>query len=199
MREKANDESLDLEIQRIVTEEYADALRSLVALLAPLEQRKEKIDRIERRIKTVKSIKDKMKQKGIGLGQLREQIRDIIGIRIVVHFLTDIPDTLSELSQLQQLELSLQTTEDYIATPKTTGYRSLHLNAIYKPEEGTSSVPCEIQIRTTLQHAWATKSHLLLYKIQELPERFQRHFRILSDQLHLADGVADLLRSELSP
>lgn len=199
MEKTSNDEDLDLAIQRIVTEEYADAFRSLVALLAPLEQRKEKIDRIERRIKNVKSIRNKMKQKGIGLGQLREQILDIIGIRIIVHFLSDIPDTISELRELKKLEFSLQNFEDYIANPQTTGYRSIHINAIYKPEEGNSSVSSEIQIRTTLQHAWATKSHLLLYKIQEVPERFQRHFRILSDQLHLADEVADLLRSELYP
>jgi len=38
---------------------------------------------------------------------------------------------------------------------------------------------------------------MLAYKEGEIPERWEKHFRILSDQLHLADEVADLLREEL--
>jgi len=140
-----------------------------------------------------------MVRRDLGLEQLREEIWDIIGFRIIIHFLSDVPNVIAALCELPGLELNTdQKFEDYITNPKATGYRSLHINALYWQEGRDSPAPCEIQIRTTLQHAWAAKSHLLVYKVDEIPERWQKHFRILSDQLHLADEVADLLRAELN-
>jgi ppGpp synthetase/RelA/SpoT-type nucleotidyltranferase len=120
------------------------------------------------------------------LEQIRHQVRDIIGIRIITHFLSDIPVVIRKLRTLTDLDIGIeQELEDYIAKPQATGYRSLHINALYR-----KTVPCEIQIRTSLQDGWATKSHLLAYKVEDIPPRWQRHFRLLSDQLHLADAVA---------
>jgi len=187
--EEAPEETLDEVIQRILTEEYVDAFQSIVSLMSTIEQQKDRVDKVEWRLKDLESIKNKMKQKGIGISQLREQIKDIIGIRIVVHFLSDIPLVIEMLRSLPGLEFG-EVFEDYITTPQATGYRSLHIDALYRFVEGMREIPSEIQIRTTLQHAWATKSHLLAYKIAFLPQRWQRHFRILSDQLYLADEVA---------
>jgi putative GTP pyrophosphokinase len=194
-----SEEELNQTIQRILREEYIDAYDDLTALFEPLGQYKEIVDRVEWRLKNVESIKEKMVRKGIGLEQLREEISDIIGFRIIIHFLSDVPNIIALLRELPGIELNTdQQFEDYIAKPQATGYRSLHINALYWQEERDSHVPFEIQIRTALQHAWAAKSHLLVYKVEEISERWQKHFRILSDQLHLADEVADLLRSELN-
>lgn len=194
-----NEEDFNQAIQHILSEEYLDAFDDLTFLFEPLEQRKEIIDRVEGRLKNAESIKEKIVRKGIGLEQLREEILDIIGFRIIIHFLSDIPNVIAVLRELPGLELNTRPKfEDYITNPKATGYRSLHINALYWQEGRDSPVPCEIQIRTTLQHAWAAKSHLLVYKDDEILERWRKHFRILSDQLHLADEVADLLRAELN-
>lgn len=79
-----NEEDFNQAIQRILTEEYMDAFDDLTVLFKPLEQRKEMIDRIEGRLKNAESIKEKMVRKGIGLEQLREEILDIIGFRIII-------------------------------------------------------------------------------------------------------------------
>ncbi|MBM3238117.1 hypothetical protein FJZ31_17640 [Candidatus Poribacteria bacterium] len=186
-------------IKHIVDKEYLGTFRALVPLITSLEQRKEIIDRVEGRLKDAESIKEKMVQRGIGLEQLREKILDIIGFRIIIHFLSDVPNIIALLRELPGIELNTdQQVEDYIARPQATGYRSLHINALYQQAGQDSPVPFEIQLRTALQHAWAAKSHLLVYKVDEISERWQKHFRILSDQLHLADEVADLLRAELN-
>lgn len=107
--------------------------------------------------------------------------------------MSDIPVVIRKLRTLTELYIGTeQDISDYIATPQATGYRSLHINALYR-----KAVPCEIQIRTSFQDGWATKSHLLAYKVEDIPSRWQRHFRLLSDQLYLADEIADLLREEL--
>ena len=196
--DKFNEEDL-IAIKHIVDEEYLGTFRALAPMITSFEQREEIIDRVEGRLKSAENIKEKMVRRCISFEQLREEILDIIGFRIIIHFLSDIPNVIAALRELPGLELNTdQKFEDYIANPKATGYRSLHINARYWQKGRDSPVPFEIQIRTTLQHAWAAKSHLLVYKVDEIPERWQKHFRILSDQLHLADEVADLLRAELN-
>lgn len=47
--------------------------------------------------------------------------------------------------------------KDYIAYPKRNGYRSTHVISRHDaPEAGLSNLFCETQVRTRLQHAWAT-------------------------------------------
>lgn len=47
--------------------------------------------------------------------------------------------------------------KDYIHHPKADGYRSLHVIAQHDSEQmGLNDLYCELQIRTRLQHEWAT-------------------------------------------
>ena len=47
--------------------------------------------------------------------------------------------------------------KDYILRPKPNGYRSLHLICTHDSSaSGLSNLYCEVQIRTRLQHVWAT-------------------------------------------
>ena len=175
-----NEEALDEAIERIV-EEYETHYRALGELIVTaLEPYRDIIDRIQKRLKDIdhkplalvrlpNSIKQKMERKGIGLEQIRHQIRDIVGIRIITHFLSDIPVVIRKLRTLTELDIGTeQDISDYIATPQATGYRSLHINALYR-----KAVPCEIQIRTSFQDGWATKLHLLAYKVEDIPLRWQ--------------------------
>ena len=48
--------------------------------------------------------------------------------------------------------------DDYITTPKDSGYRGVHLIYRYYSDknETFNGLKIEVQIRTALQHAWAT-------------------------------------------
>lgn len=74
------------------------------------------------------------------------------------------------------------------------GYSSLHLVTLSEPRSSLgewsrfSGFPVEIQIRTVLQHAWASISHKLDYKAaSEAPNQLRRQLFRLSALLELAD------------
>lgn len=73
-------------------------------------------------------------------------MQDIAGVRIIV----------SDMEQLKLIEAHIQTWEglsrvsDYIKKPKSSGYRGRHF--IFKKDK----MFVEIQLRTQLQHLWAT-------------------------------------------
>lgn len=85
------------------------------------------------------------------------RMQDIGGVRVIV-------DNVKELRLLESVLKSsnfiheLKNTKDYLLNPKTSGYRSIHLVYKYRNPDKTDSdgVNIEVQIRTKLQHTWAT-------------------------------------------
>lgn len=109
---------------------------------------------VAQRLKRAPSIISKLERfEGMNLARMQ----DIGGLRAVV----------SSMSKLRKLETAyrnatfkhkLVSSKNYITEPKADGYRSIHLIYRYSnpraPEyEGLS---IELQLRTSLQHAWAT-------------------------------------------
>jgi ppGpp synthetase/RelA/SpoT-type nucleotidyltranferase len=60
--------------------------------------------------------------------------------------------------------------DDYIANPKFSGYRGIHLVYSYFSDrkETFNGLKIEIQIRTQLQHAWATAVEIVGFFRREL-------------------------------
>ncbi len=90
-----------------------------------------------------------------------DQMDDIGGIRAIV-------SNIAELQKLRKLYTdgahkllhSLQREDDYIASPKSSGYRGVHLVFRYQTNKadkvGYNGLRIEMQLRTQLQHTWAT-------------------------------------------
>lgn len=109
---------------------------------------------ISRRLKRLTSIQYKLDlNPEMGLGGMQ----DIGGLRVVIN-------TVEELLRLQALLRSLPIAEfecrrmyDYVNEPKDSGYRSIHFAYIYHCEnKDYDGLRIELQIRTRLQHLWAT-------------------------------------------
>lgn len=109
---------------------------------------------VAQRLKRLPSILNKLKRiKGMNLARMQ----DIGGLRAVV---TTLPQ-LNELYSIYKTTVfthTLVSEYDYVQNPKESGYRSIHLIYKYKlrnpsPYEG---LQIELQLRTRLQHAWAT-------------------------------------------
>lgn len=84
------------------------------------------IEHVSSRVKTPESILDKAKRKGCepSLDSIREQLTDIAGVRITCSFIADtyaVLDALTTQDDIRVLEV-----KDYIANPKSNGYKSLH-------------------------------------------------------------------------
>lgn len=118
------------------------------------------------RVKDNDSIASKLwsKQKNATVDNALFCLTDIIGVRIVVHYIGDIYKIAFKIRQCFDVEEEI----DYITNPKENGYRSLHLIVMVPvPEEndmGISQIPIEVQIRTEAMDYWASLEHEMLYK-----------------------------------
>ncbi len=107
-----------------------------------------------------------------------EVVRDLIGARIVCWFLDDCYGIRKMIEQSHGFRVALDETEDFIASPKPSGYRSIHLMADFTYDsvdanEGRReliprAMVCEIQIRTRLQDAFGQLTHDFPYKFPRL-------------------------------
>ncbi len=94
---------------------------------------------------------------------IRTHMQDVAGIRVITVYRSDI---YLIYEAIKNSELAVTHVDDYIKTPKDSGYRSLHLLAMVSivTEDGTKLIPTEIQLRTKTMDAWATLDHDLRYK-----------------------------------
>lgn len=124
------------------------------------------IHAIHSRIKEPKSIMNKLEKKQIPFttDNVREQINDVAGIRVICNFVDDIYQIADML--LQQDDITLVRCKDYIREPKPNGYRSYHM-IVEIPvffSDGKEIMKVEIQLRTIAMDFWASLEHDMKYK-----------------------------------
>ncbi|MGN0629494.1 MAG: GTP pyrophosphokinase family protein [Oscillospiraceae bacterium] len=124
------------------------------------------IESIKGRIKRPESIHKKLLKYGldISIDNIKNNINDIAGIRVVCSFLDDVYVLADAL--LKQDDITLIEKKDYIQHPKENGYRSLHLIVavpIFLAHE-KRMMNVEIQLRTIAMDFWASLEHQLRYK-----------------------------------
>ncbi len=123
------------------------------------------IHHMECRVKTIQSIAEKMIRRDIEKTvEGVKTLTDIAGVRVICNYTNDIYNIAEML--LRQDDVELIKKKDYIANPKESGYRSLHLVVavpVFQAEK-TEIVPVEIQIRTIAMDTWASLEHELKYK-----------------------------------
>jgi ppGpp synthetase/RelA/SpoT-type nucleotidyltranferase len=85
------------------------------------------------------------------------QMQDIGGCRAVVQNIPRLNHLRRHYSE-SQMRHPLIRTDDYVAAPKLSGYRSVHLIYRYQSDRSDTynGLQVEVQLRTKLQHAWAT-------------------------------------------
>ncbi len=124
------------------------------------------IEGIKTRLKSVDSLMRKVRRKDIPLTlkSIEENIWDVAGVRIICSFPEDIYMLADCL--LNQDDVTLIERRDYIANPKPSGYRSLHLiveTPIFLKNE-KRNMKVEVQLRTIAMDFWASLEHKLRYK-----------------------------------
>ena len=121
---------------------------------------------IHSRIKTIYSTTDKLKRKGLDLSieNIKNEVHDVAGIRIVCNFVDDIYEIADML--LKQDDIKLISYKDYIRQPKPNGYRSYHM-IVEIPvffSDSKELLKVEVQLRTIAMDFWASLEHELKYK-----------------------------------
>ncbi|MEK5040382.1 GTP pyrophosphokinase [Sporosarcina sp. FSL K6-3457] len=159
------------------------------------------IEHINTRLKTPESIIQKALRKNIGLSlsSIKENMRDIAGIRINCSFNSDIYK-LSEMIQMQQ-DIEVIEYKDYIKNPKPNGYRSLHL-ILKIPVFMTDRVEhvfVEMQIRTIAMDFWASLEHKIFYKFDKsVPEEMLKELKEAAESANALDQKMEILHKEIN-
>ena len=148
---------------------------------------------VAQRLKRTPSIIKKLKRfPSMSLSRMQ----DIGGLRAVVSSLSQLKDLYANY-KATRFTHALVSEHDYVANPKSSGYRSVHLVYKYKlrvpsPYEG---LQVELQFRTKLQHAWATAvetvgtflEHSL--KSSEGPDEWLNFFSLVSSAFAHTEGT----------
>ena len=165
-----------------------------------LKNNRNPFESIKSRIKTPVSIYDKLTKKGyeFTVKNIEEQLSDIAGIRAICSFEDDIY-MLADCFKKQDDIVILQE-KDYIANPKESGYRSLHLIVevpIFLTEE-KYFMKVEVQFRTIAMDFWATLEHKMKYKKDiENADTITQDLKFSADLINQLDRRMQQIRQKI--
>ena len=152
-----------------------------------LREKSKRIDSrsmVAQRIKRLSSIESKLRRfDWLSLSKMQ----DLGGCRAVVRSV-DYADRLVDAYQNSRIKHRLLRTDDYVHTPKKSGYRGHHLIYGYfsDKKDTYNGLKIELQIRSNLQHIWATAVETVgTFTEQELKssqgeEEWLRFFTLMS-------------------
>lgn len=110
---------------------------------------------VAQRIKRLPSIRHKLERFP---GMQLSRMQDLGGCRAVVSNVARVEELLGFYRERTQMKHKLVREDLYIWEPKDSGYRSVHLVYAYHSDKKDTynGLKIEIQLRSQLQHAWAT-------------------------------------------
>lgn len=159
------------------------------------------IEHVKSRLKSPGSIFSKVQRKGLDytLESIKENIKDIAGMRITCSFISDI----YEISRMiaNQKDIRIIEYKDYIKNPKPNGYQSLHMIVeipIFMSDH-EELILVEIQIRTIAMDFWASLEHKIYYKYnKEIPQKMLDELKTTAEMAAHLDNKMEGLHKEMA-
>lgn len=149
---------------------------------------------IAQRIKRLISIKHKLERfEGMNMAQ----IQDIGGCRAIMRDVSEVDNLVNTYRhESRGIKHKLVKEQDYIFEPKPSGYRGIHLIYKYRSDKikAYDDMRIEIQVRTLIQHAWATAVEIVGTFIKQSLKSSQgeqdwlRFFALMSSAMAIAEG-----------
>lgn len=191
-----------VELQRIISDHmtFTTMLYELIKTL--LITSKIKYHTIENRTKNIDSLEEKMLRKKIK--NVKEEIVDISGIRIILYYLEDVDMVVNLIKNNFTIDDKNSINKANLYNSNEFGYLSVHYIVTLDSKRSElpewiqfSKLRAEIQIRTVLQHSWASISHELSYKKNyEIPKNLERKLYRLAGLFELADEQFSKIKEE---
>lgn len=192
---------MDLHTEMIL-EEYRAAVPTLERLKDEVLTRLHKalesngliVTAVEGRVKTEESLAGKLALKGAKYATLSD-VTDLVGARIITFYTDDVDRIASMAEQLFDIDWQNSVDKRRLHQLDSFGYNSLH----YICRVPGYDFRVELQLRTTLQHAWASINHDTGYKSGiEIPREYIRRLNRLAGLLEIADDEFSHIRTEIN-
>ncbi|MED4205099.1 GTP pyrophosphokinase family protein [Neobacillus mesonae] len=158
------------------------------------------IEHVKSRLKSPESLLKKVHRKGyeFTLASIKENVRDIAGIRITCSFISDIYELAEMIAK--QKDVKVVEYKDYIKKPKPNGYQSLHLILqipIFMSDREELTY-LEVQIRTIAMDFWASLEHKIYYKYnKEIPGHMTAELKEAAVMAAQLDQKMERLHNEI--
>ena len=211
-----NEQVAEYERLRPAYQDLADVvereLRGAVERLAPLAI-------VQVRVKSVASFAEKCLRKRARHPVPAHQLTDLCGARVIVQTLDELAAVGAAVQSLFEVDWENSVDVASRLEPSQFGYRSVHYVASLHHDvpvpvgqpvalevAGFGCAACgvhhrlkaEIQLRTTVQHAWADFAHDLTYKdAVPIPEHVEREVAVIAAELEEVDREFERLRAEM--
>ena len=156
------------------------------------------IEFVTGRVKKISSILEKAERRSIPEEKIGVEMEDIAGLRIMCQFIDDIYAVADLIRSRSDMTVVFE--KDYIANPKESGYKSLHVIISYPVQtvNGEKEILAELQIRTLAMNFWATIEHSLNYKYtQHIPDHLQEKLQKAAEAASALDQEMYTIRQEV--
>ena len=185
---------------------YESAIKQIETKLEILNKeykvtgRRNPIETVKSRIKSPESIANKLIKRNLPVTfeSMTANLHDIAGVRVICPYISDIY-TVRDII-LKQPDIKKIEEKDYIASPKDSGYRSLHV-VVETPVYLSNTehhIKVEIQLRTIAMDFWASLEHELRYKTTaKIPEGIRRELRHCAETIAMTDQEMEEIAIEL--
>jgi ppGpp synthetase/RelA/SpoT-type nucleotidyltranferase len=206
-----------IEKYRALVPRYQTYTRTLDQVLRAAARRHATLSIVQTRAKTVPSFAEKIQRKAHKYHDPVNQLTDLCGGRVITHTYAEV-EAICEFIKTHFV-VDLENSVDIASRLKPTefGYRSVHYvvqfrrdafpnaeidvqipEALYPDNDGRHPMKAEIQVRTLLEHAWASFSHERVYKGPfTIPEAWQRELAGLAAMLEEADRAFSRIQTGL--
>ncbi|MGD0711566.1 MAG: hypothetical protein ABR968_10355 [Bacteroidales bacterium] len=187
---------------RPIYEDFNERIKGLITSI--IDENHINYHLIESRTKTLEGFKEKILRKELKYTNPIEEMTDIVGARIILYYQDELDKVIEIIKKEFLIDEDNSIDKGKLLKANEFGYQSVHY--VCKLSEKRNSLPewkkysnlsVEIQIRTVLQHSWASISHELEYKKNfEIPSVLQRKLFRLAGLFELADEQFINVRDE---